>query len=107
MTSKICDRLWKEAIKKRAGGQCEWCMSRQVLQGHHIFSRTYWSVRFDLENGVCLCRYCHIFRLKKENTEFWKWIKTIRDIEYLELRKHSPSKNDYKLIEIMLRQELK
>ena len=105
MNRKICDKLWRDAVIKRAG-QCEWCYSTKVLQAHHIFSRTYWAVRFDLENGVCLCRYCHIFRLKKENREFWKWIETKRNINYLEMRKSQATKNDYKAIELYLKQEI-
>jgi len=107
MTVKICDRLFAELVKKRANYQCERCMSFKVPQCSHIIPRTVFSLRFDTQNGVCLCKRCHLYWWHKNPMAAMEWIKTIRDIDYLESRRHSQSKNDYKLIEIMLRQELK
>ena len=103
---KLCDELWAEKVKKRANGCCEKCFSTNHLSAHHIYPRTIYALRYDLQNGVALCKRCHLYWAHKNALEFVDWIKTIRNIEYLESRRHSQSKNDYKLIEIMLKQKL-
>jgi 5-methylcytosine-specific restriction endonuclease McrA len=45
----------------RARGKCERCGSRNCLQTAHIFSRRYLSVRWDLDNVLCLCASCHFW----------------------------------------------
>lgn len=52
---KICDELWSEAVKLRAGNKCEICQKTERLNSHHIITRNNYNVRYDLENGVCLC----------------------------------------------------
>ena len=102
---KECDDLWKAKVKERAGGKCEKCGKDKYVQAHHILPRTYWGARFDLENGVALCRSCHILNkdsAHKDALGFSKWIATKRDVDYLESIRHRQSKNDYNLIKIYL-----
>lgn len=50
--------LWSEAVKIRDGYKCVYCgrSSKEIrLNSHHIFSRRHHSVRYSLENGICLC----------------------------------------------------
>ena len=103
----ICDDLWKQLIILIANNRCERCYSPKTLQAHHIYSRTYWTIRYDLKNGVCLCRKCHIYWAHKNAVEFAFWIKDIRDLEYLELRKDAIAKIDMKLNELYLRKKIK
>lgn len=56
---KECDELRSKAVKIRAGFRCEYCWKDKYLNSHHIFSRTNYSTRFNLDNGICLCVWCH------------------------------------------------
>jgi hypothetical protein len=56
---KKAGNFWKSYAKKR-DKVCFLCGSDQVLQVHHIFSRTIKRLFLDTENGICLCRRCHM-----------------------------------------------
>ena len=56
---KLLDYLWAIAVQIRAGHRCEKCGSKFGLCSHHIFSRRNKSVRWDLDDGICLCNKCH------------------------------------------------
>ena len=108
--SKHCLELWKTLIKLRAGYVCEHCGSTHVMQGHHIISSTEWNLRFDEENGICLCRVCHIFWLKQYPIDYVKWLneKWPGRLESLELRRHGKAKKtDYTLLKIYLEVEIR
>ncbi len=91
------DKLWAEIIKQRAGNRCEHrtyavrCKKITYLNTHHIFSRSNLSVRWDLDNGVCLCSGHHTLNncsAHKAPAEFIEWIKEMWGIEWYEnLRK--------------------
>jgi len=54
---------WAEDVKHRDGGMCQRrnCYSTQNLNAHHKDNkRDYPIKRFDVNNGVTLCRSCHI-----------------------------------------------
>lgn len=112
VTAKMCDDLWAQVVKKRAGYKCEKdrCNKTTNLQAHHIISRQVWSLRHDLENGICLCIGHHFLfptSAHKDAVGFGKWIATIRDIPYLESKRHNRSKLDYSGIFLYLQNELK
>ena len=49
---------WSNIV--RAFGLCERCNSREVLQAHHIvYVGRAAHMRYDINNGICLCRRCH------------------------------------------------
>lgn len=53
-------REWRMAVLQRAGHTCLVCGDMNRLEAHHIEGwRNNPSVRFDVDNGVCLCRKCH------------------------------------------------
>lgn len=73
------DRLWSLLVKHRAGWRCEYCGTREkVLNSHHIYSRSNFSTRWDVENGVCLCvghhTFSSTFSAHKTPTEFTEWL---------------------------------
>ena len=79
--------------------------SDKYISCHHIIPRTFYCPRFDLENGIALCRACHILNRNsahKDALGFAEWIKTRRDVDYLESIRHRQSKNDYQLIKLYL-----
>ena len=79
------DRLWSTLVKERANHKCEYCGKTTHLNSHHIFSRNNHSVRWDLENGVCLCPSHHVlgnFSAHKAPIEFSEWLKETRGEEW-------------------------
>ena len=61
---KICDDLWSKLIKIRAWFRCEYCWKTNYLNSHHLFTRNNYNTRFDLDNGICLCSWCHTMSRK-------------------------------------------
>ncbi len=75
------DNLWRDAVKFRAGMKCEYCGKTTGLNSHHIFSRSNKKVRWDINNGICLCVLHHVFgqfSAHKSPLEFAEWLKTVR-----------------------------
>ena len=99
---KQCDDLWSKKIKEKAGGRCEKCGSDKYVGSHHIIPRTNYALRHDLENGVALCRRCHLYWAHKDAVGFTEWIKTKRNLSYLESRRYNQTKQDYELIKLYL-----
>jgi len=51
---------WVVAILKRDRYYCRLCRSRKNLEAHHIYPfRAFPDKRFDVDNGITLCRPCH------------------------------------------------
>ena len=72
-------------VKERAGYKCEYCGKTEYLNSHHVFSRTNYSVRWDVNNGVCLCAGHHVlgnFSAHKAPLEFADWLKGKRGEEW-------------------------
>ena len=59
-------RKWRSLVIKRDGGMCTKCPTDTTLEAHHILSfKTHKSKRFDINNGVTLCKSCHIIEHTK------------------------------------------
>lgn len=82
ITTKVLDKLWSKAVKLIANNKCEYCGSTQYLNSHHIFGRRNFSVRFEVNNGVCLCAKHHQFNNEfsahQTPSRFIDWIKEKR-----------------------------
>ncbi len=53
-------RVWR-AIVIRRDKRCRMCGTIKHRQAHHLESGAYFpDKRFDPDNGVCLCRDCHL-----------------------------------------------
>lgn len=70
---KELDKLASQIIRQR--GKCEICGKRETLQCVHIFSRRNFSVRWDLDNLLCLCYRCHHYFAHKEPIRFTEFVK--------------------------------
>jgi hypothetical protein len=68
---KELDTLWSEIIRSR--GKCEKCGRTDTLAAHHYHRRVKFNTRWDLENGVCLCFYHHIYWAHKDTDESRDW----------------------------------
>jgi len=77
------DHYWAVIIKQRAGNKCEHCSKVDYLNSHHIFGRSNLAVRWDLENGICLCPGHHTFNTfsAHQSPAFVDWIKEHIGIE--------------------------
>jgi hypothetical protein len=54
------DKKFSEFIRKR-DGKCMRCgKSDRILQNSHYWARQYYSTRFDPQNCIALCAYCHV-----------------------------------------------
>jgi len=114
---KECDELWSEAIKKRdricQRPNCPYCFNQEemkYLQAHHIINRTCWALRYDLENGILLCRSSHYKWVHADDPfiliDVHEFYNEIADMEYLKITRHRQSKNDYQLIKLYLKSRL-
>ena len=110
--SKKLDKAWSDKIKEF--GMCEYCNKTKTLNAHHFYSRSIRSVRWDIDNGFCLCVGCHVFSSKfsahKTPAEFVEWAIEKRGIQWYDTvkeRKNTVVKftdNDYEEIITKLRQ---
>ena len=64
----FADKLWSLAVKDDWGCKCAICGRRgsgpdltKGLNSHHLVPRQHKATRYVLENGICLCRPCHVF----------------------------------------------
>jgi hypothetical protein len=54
--------LWREAVIERAGHKCEYpecTVNATQLQAHHFYTKRTVAMRYNLENGLCLCPIHH------------------------------------------------
>ncbi|EIU7171666.1 HNH endonuclease [Pseudomonas aeruginosa] len=59
-SERWCLTLWGRFIRMRDGYRCVHCESSQGIQAHHIFRRTTLPEgKYELGNGITLCRECH------------------------------------------------
>ena len=117
--------LWQQIIKKRAGERCEYpgCnKSNGKLDAHHVFSKgTFKHLKFDPDNGICLCVNHHAAGFGREAAhsdpafmnkitglvQGYKAIRTPQWYFLLERKAWTPQKLDIKLEKIYLTQESK
>ena len=86
--NKQLDDYWKLAVKIKYNWKCVYCGETHYVNAHHIFGRVNRSVRWDLDNGLCLCPLHHTLGSfsAHQSPEFVDWIKGYIGIkEYNEL----------------------
>lgn len=60
-------KKWSFLVKQKFNFTCQKCGSNKNLHAHHIKSwRKFPDLRFDLDNGLCLCKECHIIEHNKK-----------------------------------------
>ena len=69
---RVGQTKWARAILKRDNGTCQFCGAIKNLDTHHIDSYlNYPEKRLDIDNGITLCRSCHIWVHTKEQNSRW------------------------------------
>lgn len=113
-------QLWREVVIARAGGKCEYvgCYKTDNLNAHHVFTRGKKCVRYDPDNGLCLCPYHHTlgnesahkdpaFISKITGQQYgFRPIRTKQWFDLLERKAWTPRKPDLFLEELFLKKEL-
>lgn len=51
--------LWRKAVRARWEARCAFCGADQECECHHIVPRHHRLLRFDVRNGLLLCKHCH------------------------------------------------
>jgi len=110
--TKRLDALWRDAVRARDGERCQYRSCKNVgTAAHHIFSRRHKATRWDPENGILLCFYCHI-RIAHEDPEIFRDFLMGRfppgRFEKLKMRAMGiMGKIDWSLVEMTLNQYIK
>lgn len=80
------DKLWSEIVKTKAGNKCENCGKTFCLNSHHYLGRRDYKLRWNLDNGFCLCSGCHtfssVFSAHQTPHLFCEWARNKRGIEW-------------------------
>jgi len=66
---KQLDTLWSKIIRKNFDNKCAVC-GATPCQAHHIFTRSYKSTRWDIDNGIALCYKHHFYLAHSKFEEF-------------------------------------
>ena len=72
---KQADILFSRIVRRR-DGMCVRCGRTENLQCAHIISRSYRSIRCDVDNAVALCRGCHVFFTHRP-LEWQEWVEAM------------------------------
>ncbi len=89
-------KYWAMAIKVR-DKKCVYCGAKKDLDAHHIISRRHAALKYDLDNGITLCRYHH--GMVGNNYEFDEWLKGYLGERYDELKRKSYQTKKWTLAE--------
>jgi len=77
---KKLDDLWSSIIRQK--GKCEFCGKTLYLNAHHYIGRRDFKLRWNVDNGFCLCSGCHtmssIFSAHQTPHLFCEWARKVR-----------------------------
>jgi hypothetical protein len=84
------DWMWSLMVRIRDGFTCKMCGKKtDRAQASHIVGRSNWAVRWDINNGVTLCFYCHRYRIHGGE---------MTDEDRIEFHKKAIGEENYKLL---------
>lgn len=86
---KDLEKMWHIAVFMREGNRCIVC-GKPATDAHHIIRRSQsLALKYDLKNGVPLCRACHFGLHKRDDIRIYKAIlEYIGDERFLYLMHH-------------------
>ena len=80
------DKWFSDVVRKKAGHVCESCGKVEGrMECAHIYGRSAKSVRWSMDNAVCLCHYCHM-KFTANPLEFTKWLEETLGQGHMEMR---------------------
>ncbi len=107
--SAVADKLWSEYILTRDKRTCRAC-GRPGNNPHHIFSRRNRGIRWEPDNGICLCWACHRHKAHENSLVFAEWVKKEIGAEVYDgllLRAQTATKTDPQMAILALTELLK
>lgn len=112
-SKKSLTRRWGQIVMKKAKYICQHCGNRNAHNPHHIFTKSRNSTRFLIENGICLCTWCHVGDPYKSAhgapKYFENWLKTHymtkKEYDDLEFTSNMVCRPDLAAIDIYLKKE--
>lgn len=82
------DIAWSKLVKLKAENKCEYCGKTTYLNSHHIYSRSKRSVRWNENNGICLCvghhTFSSTFSAHKTPLEFIRWLDKCKGKKFMD-----------------------
>jgi Bacteriophage Lambda NinG protein len=60
------DKVCSNFTKNRANGVCELCGKAGTASHHHFSKKAFPNLRFNLDNLIWLCFYCHMIRIHRQ-----------------------------------------
>lgn len=107
---KTANNLWRRLIyAKEPTGVCPRCRQRKWVEAAHGFTKgAYPALRFELDNGIPLCRTCHRRVDSDHHAKVELWVAYIGEERYerLRLMAQARSKTDVALVIVFLQREL-
>lgn len=87
---KRADQLWRTLIVR--SGCCAYCGKTSELEAHHLVSRINAITRHTIENGLCLCRFHHLYCPQVSPHQapqaFARWLRVAMPDKHQWLREH-------------------
>lgn len=69
-------KQWRKAVLVRDNNLCKLCGSKKSLCAHHILdAQSYREYRYDISNGITLCKKCHMYIHKNNHHNFIESLK--------------------------------
>lgn len=101
-TKKKIDKLWSKAVRERDNYTCRKCGKyHKQTQAAHIFGRSRMSTRYDMDNGITLCYYCHIHWAHRNIFDFADWVEEqLGEEKFKTLRTKSEKIKQYTIAEL-------
>lgn len=85
--TKQLDNLWSQLVKINYNYTCQYCWKQENLNSHHLYTRSRRNTRFDLDNWICLCSWCHTlssnFSAHQTSLEFAERIRELKWDDYI------------------------
>ena len=79
------DKWFSDVVRQKAGYICQHCAKADArMECAHIYGRAAKSVRWSMDNAICLCHYCHM-RFTANPLEFTSWVLDTHGAGHLEM----------------------
>jgi len=109
-TIKELDKLWAKAIKLRANNRSELKhIEDSVLHAHHILGKPTHSLRWSLDNGICITggQHFYVAHHTGRSSQFKETALKIRGITEEQLRMTERNRVDRFMVKLYLEAEIK
>lgn len=75
---KMCEGLWSQIVKLKAGNKSEYSGQEGALNSHHVLGKSSYALRFDTRGGICLTAGEHNFKAHADDN--YNFVTHLREI---------------------------